>query len=474
MADIIFPNSTAPGIRPGEGAGRLINCYAEPLASGSRKQFSHRRVPGLSLVATTAHIGCRGMHFYNGDLYVAQTDRLSRINLVGALYVVTDLGALPGTGRVTFARNNKAPINDLICVTENDTYVVHQATPPTSLGDGDLPAALTVDFLDGYFIWAIRDGRFFVSGINATTVSALDFGKAESHPDGIYRAIAFGELLYLCGPKAIEAWQNAGNATGSPFSRAAVIPVGLASTFAIAGNEYGFSALIFVGNDNGVHRLDGGYQPTKISSPDLDRLIEAVEDKTLLDVTVFTVSGHMWAVVSGPDFSWAYELATGLWHERASYLINHWRAVCSTEAFGKWVVGDRLTGSIWFVDPNEMTEGGDPLIQTVISLPTSDFPNRTAVSRADFDCIVGQGQAAGQQPIETDPVCLISWSDDGGNTFSTPLKRSLGRMAEHNTPVTVNRTGTTGRYGRVWKIDVSDPVYVSWLGGTMDAQPRAH
>lgn len=474
MADIIFPTSTSPGARPGEGAGRLINCYAEALSDGARKQFVRRRSPGLSLIATIEHVGCRGMHFYNGDLYVAQKDRLSRVNLVGALFVVTDLGALPGTARVTFARNNKAPINDVICVTENDTYVVHQNSPPTSLGDGDLPAALTVDFLDGYFIWAIRDGRFFVSGINDTTVDALDFGKAESHPDGIYRAIVLGELLYLAGPSAIEVWQNAGNATGSPFSRAAVIPKGLASTFAIAGNEYGFSALVFVADDNGVYRLDGGYQPSKISPPVLDRLIEAVDDKTLIDVTVSNASGHMWATVTGPNFSWVYELATGFWHERASYLAQSWRGVCSVQAFGGWVIGDRLTGKIWFFDADEMTEGGDPLVQTVISIPATDFPNRTAVSRADFDAIVGQGLVSGQEPIETDPVCLISWSDDGGNTFRTPLKRSLGRLATHKTPVTVNRTGTTSRYGRVWKIDVSDPVYVGWLGGTMDAQPRSH
>jgi hypothetical protein len=70
-----------------------------------------------------------------------------------------------------------------------------QVLAPASLGDGDLPQALTIDFIDGYFVWAIRDGRVFFSGINDKTVSALDFGKAESHPGGIYRAVAFGEML---------------------------------------------------------------------------------------------------------------------------------------------------------------------------------------------------------------------------------------------------------------------------------------
>lgn len=474
MADIVFPTSTAPGARPGEGAGRLVNCYAEKLDDGARSTFARRRAPGLTQIATTGFVGCRGFHFYNGTLYVAQDERLVKITKSGAVYTVTNLGSLPGTGRVTFARNNKAPIPDILCTTADDTFVVHDAIAPSSLGDGDLPQALTIDFLDGYFIWAIRDGRFFVSAINDKTVSALDFGKAESHPGGIYRAVAFGELLYLCGPTAIEVWQNAGNATGSPFSRAAVIPRGIAGTFAIAGNEYGFSALVFVGDDNAVYRLDGGYQPTKISTPDLDRLIAATTDKTTLDVTVAVTEGHQWATVSGPNFSWTYELGTGFWHERASYLDDHWRGVCSAQAFDGWVIGDRETASVWMLDPNQQKEGTAPLLQRIESLPVAGFPNRVAVNRMDFDVIVGQGHAAGQEPIETDPVCLISWSDDGGNRFGTPLKRSLGRLAKHKTPVTINRAGMSSRYGRVVRIDVSDPVYSSWLGGSMDAAARAN
>lgn len=471
MPEILFPITTSPGSRPGEGAGRLINCYAEKLPEGARNGFVRRRSPGLRRIAQTGHVGCRGVHYYNGNLFVAQKDRLTRVNYTGAGFTVTDLGNLPGDDRVTFARNNKAPVNDILCVTEDDTFVITASGPPASLSDGDLPQAISIDFMDGYFIWAIRDGRFFVSGINDTTVSALDFGKAESHPGGIYRAIAFGELLYLCGPNSIEAWQNAGNATGSPFSRAAVIPRGIVGTFAIAGNEYGFPALVFVSDDNGVYSLAGGYQPQKISTPDLDRLIGAVADKSQIDVTVSITDGHQWATVSGPGFSWEYEVGTGLWHERASYLLDHWRGVCSTTAFDAWVIGDRTTDDVWILDQKVMREGEKPLVMTAISVPGANFPNRTIIPRADFDLIVGQGLVTGEEPIETEPSCLIYWSDDGGNKWSQPLKRSIGRLAEFKETVSVNRTGTAVRYGRLWKIEISDPVYAAILGGSMDALP---
>jgi len=468
MADILFPNSTSPGIRPGEGAGRLINCYASKLDDGARSTFARRRAPGLRQIAVTTRDVGRGAHYHNGVLYIAQTDRLTKVTISGGNYVVTDLGSLPGDDRVTFARNNKAPVPDILCVTENDVYVITDSAPPASLGDGDLPQPVSVTFLDGYFIFPIRHGEFFFSGINDTTVSALDFGAVTKKPDGLLNAVPYAGQLLLCGPSGMEVWSNTGNATGSPYSFTAIIEKGLASTYAIAGFEQGFSTIVFVGDDNAVYRLDGGYSPTRISNQDLEALIEGVSDKTLIDVTVGVSSGHMWATVTGPTFSWTYEVGTGLWHERKSYNWSNWRGIASCQAFGGWVMLDRESDAVWMLDADYQREGTEPLVMECWSLPSSGFPNRTIISRMDFDIIVGQGLVSGEEPIETDPVCLISWSDDGGVTFGNPLSRQLGRLAKNRTPVSVNRAGMASRYGRVVKIAISDPVYASILAGTAD------
>lgn len=474
MVAITFPVTTAPGMRQGEGAGRLVNAYAEKLLDGARSTFARRRAPGMRLLGTAENTVCRGMHYYNGDLFAAENGRLEKMALVADAYVVTDIGDLPGAGRVSFARNNKAPVPDILCVTENDVYVVTTGAPPASLGDGDLPQPLSVCFLAGYFIFPIRDGRFFFSGINATTISALDFGKAESRSGGILNAVPYGEMLLVCGPTFLEFWQNAGNATGSPFSRASTFPgVGIASTFAIGGFDDGFSNIVFVGSDDGVYILNGGYSPSKISPPNLDRLIAKVSDKTLLDVTVSVTPGHHWAAVSGPGFTWVFDIEAGFWHERKSYQTENWRAICSAPGFGGWVLGDRATGDIWLVDENYPREGDTPLIQSIYSQPMSGFPNRTAFPRVELDFTVGQGLVAGIEPIETDPVCLISWSDDGGVSFGTPVQRNLGKLAGTQTRVSVNRTGIAGPYGRVWRVDVSDPVYAALLNGEATVDPRS-
>ena len=69
-----------------------------------------------------------------------------------------------------------------------------------------MPAGVTV--IDGYFVFPIGDGRCFASELNATSVSALSFGKAEYKPDGLVRAVAWAGRLYLFGTETTEVWQT--------------------------------------------------------------------------------------------------------------------------------------------------------------------------------------------------------------------------------------------------------------------------
>jgi hypothetical protein len=39
MVAIAWPNLDLAGCKPSEGAGRLINCYAEPMGDGARATY---------------------------------------------------------------------------------------------------------------------------------------------------------------------------------------------------------------------------------------------------------------------------------------------------------------------------------------------------------------------------------------------------------------------------------------------------
>jgi hypothetical protein len=78
----------------------------------------------------------------------------------------------------------------------------------------------------------------------------------------------------------------------------------------------------------------------------------------------------------------------------------------------------------------------------------------------------------GTDPIETAPRVALSYSDDGGGHWSTPLLRDLGGEGERTTRISLFRTGLSGPTGRMWKAVISDPVYAGLISGAAAAQGR--
>lgn len=473
MVAIPFPLSTAPGERPQEGGGRLVNAMAEELGPGARAKTVLKRAPGLrSFANSTGPVRCRGFLEIGDTLLVARDNRIEIVTRAG---VVTDLGRLDGTGPVMFARNNKRPVPDILAVSAEGCFVISLSAAPTAFSDADLPAPNSVCAIDNYFVWTVPDGRAFASGLNDTTVSSLDYAEAGSRSDGLSRAIPFRGELLLCGARSIEPWVNTGEATGFPFTvnKGAVIPRGLLGPHAISGHEEGFAnALLFVGDDGIVYRLDG-YQPVRVSTHALERRIAAVADPTTLLAFSFMSVGHAFWALKCADWCWVHDLTTGQWHERASHGSPTWRAEHAVQAFGKWLLGDAATGTIWQADHTYYREGADPLVWTVESAQMAGFPGRVAVPAAHFDFVGAVGVASGASPNETNPQVSISWSDDGGYTWSNELLRALGAEGVPDARVSVHRTGMTGRQGRQWRLSVSDPVHVGLIQGAMDVRTRA-
>lgn len=471
MTAIPLPVSTFPGSTPQEGAGRLINVRAEALGENARASAVRHRVPGLGAFGTSAESGFRGAHLNGSTLYVAFKDEVVSFSASGGAALSVD--GLDGEGRVYFARNNRRPTNDILILADGDLYTLISGVI-ANLGDPDVPSANGLVFLDGYFFVTTLDGRCFASGLNATTFNSNDFITAEAKNDPLYRPVSWSGHLLLCGANTIEVWDgDQVNATGFPFNRTLVIQRGIIGSKAIAGFEDGFNkGLLFVGDDNAVYQLNG-FAPEKVSPPDLDRLIEAVADKEALDACVYTIGGHPKWVLSSDGWTWEFDLNTQKWNERKSYQADRWKGVGSFNAFGKWLCGVQGSGTIAEITHSAQDELGEPLIAEVWSAPVHAFPSRMRCSRVDFDFSVGVGSVSGSDPNEIDPVIEVSYSDDGGYSFSNPRARSLGRRGKTKTRITLFNNGMTGAQGRIWKIRMSDPRHFGLMAGDMTSQTVA-
>jgi hypothetical protein len=438
--------------------------------------------------------------------------------------------------------------------------IVFAGAPLAYNGQGNLPQPNSVCFQDGYFFFTIAKGQCYASGLNSLTQNALTYITAQAKSDvTLLRGIAFSGLLLLFTTGSCEVWQDAAlPAPAFPYSRLLVLEYGLVQAAAIAGWETGFSELLWVAQDFGVYWMTAGsLAPIKVSSPDLERLIEAqVRAGNTLEAGCYAFAGRKQWCLSSPSWSWEFSLTTRKWNERSSFGINglfgRWRATGGHPAFGKWLIGDELSGNLLWVDSSNFTENGAVQLFRIESGPVKDFPNQIRIARADFDFDMGVGIAVGNimmtvmgaaagtngvvrltvnstagvnandqgnvvgvtgtteangsfpmtvidathielqgtkfinayvsggtvvdvtsPPNAINPMVAISCSKNGGQSWGNPLLRALGAQAKaKRARASVKNMGQSGPMGDRWRLDVTDPVYVGFLGGTQSSNPR--
>ena len=465
MADIIFPESSQPGRKPGEGAGRLIN--ARCVVDRSLKWWE--ACPGLTAFAATGYSGFRGGIEVSGQLYAAVGEKVVKVSTGGVVTVLT--GALSGSDPVTFAANNAAT-PDLVAVCEAGTFSV-SSSAVTSFADPDLPAVQSCASLDGYLCFNTGSGNIWATDLNAVTVDALSLARAESSPDGLIRLTSAGRLLYAWGASVCEIWSNAG-LSPFPLQRAESLKIGLMSRWAIAGFGAGWDGpQIFVASDGTVRALEG-YQSRIVSTADVEASIAAVVVKTDLRASVYVAKGHPIWVLSGPSFTWEFDLKTGLWNERKSFGLTKWRGVGGVYFNGRWYVGDSESQSLLLVDPSANDEAGATFSAVIESAPIKDFPRRIVCHSAYFDFTNGQGVVTGLTSEIVSPTVAIEYSHDGGATWvqhSSNVK--IGAAGEYSRTIRLNRFGMATHHGMRFRLTISAPVHRQFRGGRCEIEARA-
>lgn len=442
-----IPKSSTPGSRPGEGEGRLYNCYA--VTEGDRSYV--RRTPGLEQLVALGGSGFRGGIDVNGVRFGVFNGSVKREE--GGV-VTTLTGTVPGSDWVTIQRNNRvtdgASTPDIVVVrSEGGAYVLDDTTV-SAYPDADLPDTVnSVDFLEGFLLFTDPNGTMYASELNSTDINPLSFATAESRSDGLRRVIVRGNIAYFMGETTIEPWKNVGTSPWPLQRSPTVMQVGILSTMAVAGFEETWNApTFFVSADGRVMALSG-YENAPVSTPDVERFI-AASDAATVEVSAYVWKGRSFIAVSSDQGSWVYDVDARSWHERGSTDLDRWRATRSFVSQGQWVYGDTETGDL-LVLSDTLTENGDDLGGFIQTGPLKDFPVRVAAKlSADF--------------TEAAITIYVSWSHDGGKTWSTALERSITDAEKW--PVTVANLGLSTHHGIIVKFAWEGSADFSFMGAT--------
>lgn len=342
----------------------------------------------------------------------------------------------------------------------------------TKVTSVNYPASTTshMVFLDGYlFVVKLGTGDIYNSNLDdPTTWTAGDYVTAEINPDFALSIAKVKNYLVCFGNDGIEFFYDAANPNGSPLGRneSYYKSVTLQSSVCNVSDD-----LYFIGRHKNqglqVYKLDG--QQLQVISPSwVNRYLTELVGVSFGNIGVmdtkyifpFSAKGHQFIGINlGTTFFLVYDINEGFWY--------------------RWSFGpdfntnnNQIQGIVR--DPNEqrslLVTGGqvnflaldedtyqDVLTNFHCSYKTQDFDadtfNWKMCHRVGLHCDYPTTGATS--------YAQISWSDDDGNTFSTP----------RNISVTTNNPYITqcGRFRtRNWRITYSDNYPFRMWGLSMD------
>lgn len=451
--DLPFLGGANPGRSSNVSPETCINYFYEKGASGESLVSTH----GATVFKDVGDGEVRGGIKYNELAYFVIDNTLYELDSAGNS---TSRGTInTSSGRVSIAHNGvRTGANQQIMIVDgSDGWIYNNVT--STLGqitDVDFTDSFSVVFLDGYFVFAQRDSdRFWITSLyDGTTISPSDFATAEGDPDEILSLIADQRELFIFGKDTLEIWYNSGDSDNT-FQRytggfkqtgcvAKFTPARINNNvFWLSQNERGFGQVVMLGQN---------YVPEIVSTPELDYQISTYSKIDDAFAYAYQHEGHEFYVITFPTagITWVYDASiqdrSKAWHTRGHTIDNVFpnreRYNVHVFAFGKHLFGDMSNGTIYQLDASVGTIDGTRIPRERIGPNLNKDNRRIRISSLQLD----MGEGIGDPNVATDTSMWMSWSKDGGHTYSEEIDRSAGEVGEYKKRLKWRRLG----HGRDW------------------------
>lgn len=452
---------------------RMVNLFPEIVPEGGKEPGFLQRAPGLRLLASVGDGPIRGLWTFGGYGYVVSGTNLYKIN---TNWAATLIGVVSGAGPVSMSDNG----TQLFVACNGPSYIYNANTGVfQQITDPDFPGAVTVGYLDGYFVFNEPNSQkvWVTSLLEGTQVDPLDFASAEGAPDNIVSLIIDHREVWLFGTNSVEVWYDAGNAD-FPLARiqGAHNEIGCAAAYSVAKLDNG---LFWLGSDargNGIVYRANGYTGQRVSTHAVEWQIQQYGDISDAIAYTYQQDGHAFYVLTFPsaNATWVYDVSTQAWHERAGFSNGQFtrhRSNCQMNFNNEIIVGDYENGKLYAFDLNVYADdtATQKWLRSWRALPTGQNNlKRTAQHSLQLDCEAGVGLVTGQG---SDAEVMLRWSDDGGHTWSNEHWRSMGKIGQTGRRVLWRRLGMTMKLrDRVYEVSGTDPVKIAIMGAELIAE----
>ena len=436
----------------GSYQGRSSNVASQAMMN----YFYEKNVDGESIVSTPGStvlkdLGSgevRGGLEYNDLAYFVMGNTLFEINSAGTS---TSRGTInTSSGRVSMAHNGvRAGANQQIMIVDgSDGWIYNNATSTLSeITDSDFTDTESVVFIDGYFLFAQKNSdRFWLTALfDGASIGALDFSTAEGDPDEIQSLIADERELFIFGKRTLEVWYNSGD-TDNTFQRfqGGFKQTGCVAKFTPARVDNNVYWLTRDERGHGqIAKLGSSYRPEIISTPAIAYQISTYSKIDDAFAYAYQHEGHEFYVITFPTAkeTWVYDASTQQWHQRGHTIDgvfpNRERYNCHVFAFGEHLFGDVSNGIIYKLDSTVGTIDSTRIPRERITSTIGNEERRIRISSLQLDMEEG----IGDPNVSTDTAMWMSWSKDGGHTYSNEIDRSAGEAGDYATRLVWRRLG---------------------------------
>ncbi len=415
--------------------------------------------PGFSTFATVSQAPIRGMFQQLGRAFFVAGYAFYELFADGTTTLRGSVEA--DTHPVTIHANGDA--GNQLWITSggigyNYDLTGNSLTTPTITGTATMGG-----FLDARFLYLdASTGAFYASALyDGTTWDSTMVAQSEAGDPWRTLAVTPDDLIHLIGETTKETWANQGSSP-FPFSKVqeGSSPFGIAAPYAFSID----STLTWLAQNargRGVVLKLNGYTPERISTHAIEDAIHSYGDISDATMWGYLETGHPFSILTFPtaDATWVVDGDNGLWHERAYWdtstgAFMAYRPGCMMEAFGKTLVGDRLTGTIYEMSADFQSDVDGAAIRRQRQPPRLDSgQNRVIIDSLQLVMDVGQGVLTGQGVT---PTVMLQCSKDGGQTFAPEMTASAGAQGQWGTRVIFRRLGQARNF--VPRFTVSDPV----------------
>ncbi len=485
MPEFSFIGAAYTAQSPTQDCQELINFYPEvdpTKGQGERGVVALYPTPGFfAKMWMGSNMECRGLHVIPGGatLFAVFDNNLVSVDQNFNGTIVANLASI--NGPVSMTDNGVS----LYIVDGGSRYFYTWGTATFgNLVDGGFLGGSRCDVVDNFIIYSQPNGNLWgATSISSVVSPGLSFGRKDSAPDNIVTLIANKREIFILGETTSEVWVDAG-LFPFPFQKLPGTNMqhgcAAASSLARLGESFAFLARDDRGQSVVVQM--NGYSPVRISTHAIENEIQTYS--TVADAVAYSYqqNGHEFYVLSFPtaDKTWAYDLATGLWHRRVSTDIqNNYhrdRAQCGAFFQNLNIVGDFQDGLIYaasltvpydYIDINGVK--GNILTRIRRCRHLTEDLNRVFYHSLQLQFQPGVGN---QVAPGVDPQAMLRWSDDGGFTWSNQYWRSIGKVGKYKNRAIWRLHGQAR--DRVFELQITEPVFTALVSAELKFSPGAN